>query len=125
MRLLPTFCASRVERSREDTVSATIFKVQRAQARRSEGAAIRLPFFVARSSVLELGAAPWLTALMRGVILIQPARCKPFGPVLSGEVVVTPYGAPRVLSGLGRGRLSSRPFFASCDHRQSARVPPP
>ena len=31
-------------------------------------------------------SARYLTALMRGVIVIQSARCKPFGPALSGEI---------------------------------------
>jgi hypothetical protein len=44
-------------------------------------AAFGPPFLVGSGSRIT----KWLTALMRGVILIQPRRCKPFGPALDGE----------------------------------------
>jgi hypothetical protein len=55
---------------------------------------------------------------LRRIILIQPTRCKSFGPALNGVVgqstatkaCRSPCGVRPVLSGLGRGRLSGRPF---------------
>jgi hypothetical protein len=49
---------------------------------------------------------------MLGFIVIQPPRCKPFGPALNGEnqTVANPLAAFVRSKWVGEGRLSGRPF---------------
>jgi hypothetical protein len=62
-----------------------------------------------------------LTALMRSVIVIQPVRCKPFGPALNGEIRKPPCGAHPFQVGWGGGGFRAA-LFAGVANKNSAAV---
>jgi Na+/Pi-cotransporter len=62
---------------------------------------------------------------MHGVIVTQPARCKSFGPVLSGESRRNPLRRASRSKRAGEGAAFGPPFlFATCDHGHSAGLAP-
>ena len=81
------------------------------------------PFSFARSRCFR----PNLTALMYRVIVVQPIRCKALARLSAAWRAATkacrqPHGARPVLSRLGRGRLSGRPFCMSRRNKNGAAV---
>ena len=62
-----------------------------------------------------------LTALMRSVIVIQPVRCKPFGPALNGEIRKPPCGVRPFQVGWGGGGFRAA-LFAGVANKNSAAV---
>ena len=93
--------------------------VQTLQAR--ERGASAAPFCLLNYKPTGSNSTPQLTALMRRVMVIQPVRCKPFGPALSGEIRKPPCGVRPFQVGWGGGGFRAA-VFAGVANKNSAAV---
>jgi hypothetical protein len=79
------------------------------------------PFCLLNYRPTGSNSTPQLTALMRRAIVIQPVRCKPFGPALNGEIRKPPCGVRPFQVGWGGGGFRAA-LFAGVANKNSAAV---